>query len=459
MRPSREEQLARVDHLSALWESLVNLYLNEEDFEDIGEAKENEFLSLEASIMQELAAVAEFEEGRFALVDEVTSVVNEAVSLRQLKNQSDFQMRRRKERGRQVADLIGKLRKLLAERDTASRRQEKELEGRLSRPFWNPEKGKFTAVLGRIIASPVRFFSAIRVAGEAKKANTFLLTLLSVLMIGCIVTVVVFNAKTASAISYNFTVETGLLSNKETFVAKIVVWAFVVIGIMTVSLAAAIVAAILAHVFAVLAHVSFKIVGGKKDIVASHKVVAFGLAPLLLLVLLPLVAFLVSNAGLPSLLLAVVPIAALFYALVLHVIGVHKVHETGVAAGIVGSLISIILFSGFVFAGLYAWHASTNAIPPVSGKYVYVTAGETTVWAHGEQIRTLHKGEIIRLVEEEEKYYNVRSGRSEGKIKKADAEVRRGSLLSLPVVLLESSVGRAEALIDRLSREIEKGAS
>jgi hypothetical protein len=459
MRPSRQEQLAKVDHLASLWERLVNLHLNEEVFEDISTARENEFLSLQASIMQELAAVAEFEEGRFALVDEVTSVVNEAGSLRNLKTQSDFQVRRRKERGRQVADLIAKLRTLVAERDTTVRRQEKELETRLSRPFWDPEKGKFTTILTRVITSPVRFFSAIRVAGEAKTANTFLLTLLSLLMIGCVIMVVAFNTTTATAISYNFTLETGILSNKDTLVAKIAIWLFVIIGVVMVSLAAAIVAAILAHLFAILAHVSFKIVGAKKDMAASHKVVAFGLSPLLLLILLPIVAHFVKMAGLPGILLGAIPAVVLLYAVVLHVIGVHKVHSTSVGAGILGSLIAIILFSAVIFAALYVWHASVGAVPPMSGKYVYVTAEETGLWSRREQVRTLHKGEVLEFVEESENYYSVRSGKSEGSVKKADAEVRHGSLLSLPVFLLESSVARAEALIDQLSREIQKGAS
>jgi len=458
MKPSRQEQVAKTEHFASLWERLFNLYLNEEEFEDISSTSENEFLALQASIMQELGAVAEFEEGRFALVDEVTSVINEAVSLHHLKSQSEFQVRRRKERGRQLAELIAKVKKFVAERDTAARKEERELEVRRSRPFWDPEKGKFRVVLGRIVASPVRFFSAIRVAGEVKKANTFLLTLLSVLMIGCVVTVVAFNAKTASAISYNFTLETGILTSKDTLVDKIVIGLFVVIGTVIVSLAAAIVAAIMAHLFAILAHVGFKIVGAKKDMVASHKVVAFGLAPFLLLIVLPCVAHLVKKASFPAFLLAVIPVAALFHAAVLHVIGVHKVHGISVVAGIVGWLVSIILFAAVVFGGLYTWHASVGAIPPSSGQYICVTAKETGMWKGKEQVRTLHKGDILEFVGEKGKYYTVQSGKDKGMVRKRDTQLGRGSIVSLPGFLVKSSVARAELLIDRLSREIQKGA-
>jgi hypothetical protein len=459
MKPSREKQVAAVEHFASLWEQFFNLYLNEEEFEDISSTKESEFLGLQASIMQESGAVVEYEEGRFSLADEVASVINEAVSLRHLKGQSDFQVRRRKERGRQVRDLIGKVKSFVAERDTTVRRQEREIDARLSRPFWDPEKGKFAVILGRIVVSPIRFFSAVRVAGESRKANTFLLTLLSLLMLGCVATLVAFNAKTASAISFNATVEMGILTSKDTAGATVVIWIFVLIGTVMVSLAGAIVAVILAHLFGILSHAGFKIVGGKKDMVASHKVVAFGLSPLLLLVLLPALGYLVKVWSFPAFLLAAIPILVLCYIAVLQVIGVHKVHGTSVGAGIAGCLIAFLLFAGILFLSLYVWHAAAGNLPPSSGQYVYVTAEQTAIWKGREQVRSLKRGEVLEFVEEKDDYYLVRSGEDEGRLRKEDAQLREASIWSLPGFLVRSSVSRAEALVDRLSREIKKGAA
>ena len=199
MKSSQQEEVAKVERFASLWDRLLNLYLNREEFEEITAARESEFLALQASIMQELAVVAELEEGRLGLVEEVTSVINEAISFRHLKNQSEFQIRRRKERGKQVADLIANVKRFVAEVDSAARRKEKELLARLARPFLNPEKGRFAVILGRIVAKPSRFFSAIRVAGEAHKANSFLLALLLLLSAGCVITITAFNAPAARA--------------------------------------------------------------------------------------------------------------------------------------------------------------------------------------------------------------------------------------------------------------------
>ncbi len=458
MRPSRQEQVARVEHLASLWERLFNLYLNEDEFEDISGSKENEFLALQGSIMEELAAVAEFEEGRLALVDEVSSVINEAVSLRNLKGQSDFQVRRRKERGRQVMDLMEKVRRFVAERDTTTSKQEKELEVRLSRPFWDPEKGKFGVILGRVVASPVRFFAAIRVAGEAKKANSFLLTLLSIVMIGCVITVVAFNASTARAISCNFLLESGILTKNESFVSKAVIWVFVVVGVLIVSLAAAIAAAIVAHVLALLLHVGFKVARAKGDALASHKVVAFGLTPLLLLIFLPLVGHIVEKSDVPALLLAALPAVVLFYVAVLQIIGAYKVHGTSVAAGIIGWLVGMVLFCAVVLFSLWMWHYAVGGLPPSSGRYVYVTAKETNMYSGREAIRTFAKGEILKFVEGKGDFYRIKYGKDEGRVRKRDVVLRDASVWSLPRFLVESSMARSEALIDRLSRKIEKQA-
>lgn len=458
MRPSQEKQVAAVEHFASLWERFLNLYLNEEEFEDISSAKETEFLGLEASMMRELGALVEYEEGRFALAEEVASVVNEAVSLRQLKSQSDFQVRRRKERGKQVRDLIGKVKRFVAEQDTSARKHEKEIEARLSRPFWDPEKGKFAVILGRIVSAPIRFFSALRVAGESHKANTFLLTLLAVLMLGCVATLVAFNAQTASAISYNAAVEMGLLTSRDTAGATVVIWIFVLIGTILVSLAGAIIAVLLAHLFAVLSHAGFKLVGGKKDMVASHKIVAFGLSPLLLLIILPCLGYLVRVWGVPRLLLAFISVGALGYIAVLLVIGSHKVHGTSVAAGIAGCLLAFVLFAGVVFVGLYVWHAATSSAPPSSGQYVWVTVKETSMWV-GDKKVPVKKADTLQFVEESGEYYVVRSGEDQGRVAKKDSELREASVWSLPAVLVRSSVARAEALVERLSREIKKGAA
>jgi len=458
MRWSKQEQLARVERFASLWERLFNLYLNEEQFEDISPARENDFLSLQGSIMQELAVVTELEEGRLALVDEVSSVINEAVSVHQLKTQSDFQVRRRKERGRQVADLIANVKKFVAERDAETRKQEKERDVRLSRPFWDPEKGRFGTILVRVVSSPVRFFSAIRVAGEAKKANAFLLTLLSILMIGCVVTLVAFNTRTARAISYNAAVESGILTSDASPGAKIVVWVIVAMGVVMVSLAAAIVAAILAHLLTLLMHVGFKLLGGKGDVVASHKVVAFGLTPLLLLMLLPFLGYLTREVALPPLVLAMLAGAVACYIAVLHVVGATRVHSTSLPGGILGWLVGVILFGAIALAGLWLWHYSAGQLPPSSGSYVYVTAKQARMLKENRVVRTFSKGEVLTFLGETGDFYEVKSGKDEGRVKKSDARLREASVWSLPIFLTESSAARAEALIDRLSREIKKEA-
>lgn len=458
MRPQQEKQVAAIEHFASLWERFLNLYLNEEEFEDISSTKEAEFLGLQSSMMQELGALVEYEEGRFALADEVASVVNEAVSLRQLRSQSDFQARRRKERGKQVRDLIDKVKRFVAERDTTARKHEKEVEARLSRPFWDPERGKFAVILGRVASAPIQFFSAVRVGGESHKANTFLLTLLSLLMLGCVATLVAFNAQTASAISFNAAVETGILTSKDTAGATVVTWIFVLIGTIMVSLAGAIIAVLLAHLFAVLSHAAFKLVGGKKDTVASHKIVAFGLSPLLLLITLPCLGYLVRVWGVPRFLLAAISIGALCYIALLLVIGASKVHGTSVVAGIAGSLLAFLLFAAVVFVGLYVWHAATGSVPPSSGQYVWVTAKETSMWV-GDKKVPVKKADTLQFVEESGDYYVVRSGKERGRVPKKDSELREASIWSLPGVLVKSSVARAEALVERLSREIKKGAA
>jgi len=458
VKASQEEDVAKVERFASLWDRLLNLYLNREEFEEVTAARESEFLALQGSIMQELAAVAELEEGRLALVEEVTSVINEAISFRHLKNQSEFQIRRRKERGKQVAGLIANVRRFVAEMDSAARRKEKELETRLARPFLDPEKGRFAVILGRIVSHPSRFFSAIRVAGEAHKANSFLLALLFLLSTGCVITVTAFNASVARDISYNLALESGILTSAESTAAKAVVWLLVAVGVTIVSLAAAIAAAILAHLLAILMHVGFKIVGGRNDTIASHKVVVFGLAPLLLLVILPVVAHFAQKGAVPSLTLLVLPAATVCYIAFLHVIGFSKVHHPSVMAGVGGWLIGAFLFVAAVFVGMLIWHASVNGLPPSSGTYVYVTAKETRMVGQNQGIHTLYKGEILELLGEKGTFYNIRHGKDEGRIKKSDSQLRQGSIWSLPKFLLESSATRAEILIHRLTRKIGKEA-
>ena len=458
MRPSQEKQVAAVEHFASLWDRFLNLYLNQEEFEDISSTKETEFLALQSSIMQDLGGLMEYEEGRFALADEVASVINEAASLRHLKTQSDFQVRRRKERGKQVRDLIGKVKRFVAEQDTTARKHEKEIEARLSRPFWDPEKGKFAVILGRVFSAPIPFFSAVRVAGESHKANRFLLTLLSVLMLGCVATLVAFNAQTASAISFNAAVEMGILTSRDAAGSTVVTWIFVLIGTIMVSLAGAIIAVLLAHLFAILSHAAFKLVGGKKDAVASHKIVAFGLSPLLLLITLPCLGYLVRAWGVPRFRLAAISTGALCYIAVLLVIGANKVHGTSVPAGIAGCLLAFVLFAAVVFAGVYVWHAATGSVPPSSGQYVWVTEKETSMWV-GDKKVPVKKADTFQFVEESGDYYVVRSGKERGRVAKKDSELREASIWSLPKVLVRSSVARAEALVERLSREIKKGAA
>ncbi|NQT84560.1 YIP1 family protein [bacterium] len=454
MKVSRKEQVARIERFASLWNRLVSSYLNRDTFEDIGADKESDFLALQGSIMQELGAVAELEEGRFTLVEEVTSVINEAISLRHLKNQSEFQCRRRKERGRQVSELIANVKRFVAERDTTAIREEKELEEKISRPFWDPEKGDFGRVLGRIVAFPGRFFSSVRVAGEAKEANGFLLLLLSLLSAGCIISVTVFNASTARAISRNFALETGILSSDASAAAKIVIWLLLGAGVAVASLAGAVVAAILAHLLAILTHIGFKIVGGKGDGVASHKVVVFGLAPVLLLILVPIVAHFVGKGNAPSSLLFVVMAVTALYVAVLHVVGFHNVHKGPVAAGAAGWLIGVVLFVGIILGILWMWHFSAGHLPPSSGEYVYVTAREAPMFRGKQRVQSVTKGEILDFLEEKGDFYLVQHGKSKVGIKKSDAELREGSISSLPKFLLENSAARAEVLIDRLSRRI-----
>jgi len=458
VKVSREKQVARVEHFASLWERLLNLYLNKETFEDIGAAKEKEFLDLQGSIMEELAVVAELEEGRFALVGEVTSVINESVSIRQLKDQSEFQVRRRKERGRQVAERITNLRRFVAERDSTAIRKEKELETRRARPFWDPEKEKFVAILGRIVATPAHFFSGVRPTGQARKANSFLLSLLSFVSAGCFITVTAFNARVARAISYNFALESGILTSDIGAGAKIITWLLVGVGVTVVSLAGAIAAAILAQVLAILMHVGFKIARGAGDSAASHKVVAFGLAPVLLLLFLPVVAHFAKMGVLPSFLLAVLPAAALCYIAFLHVIGFSKVHNAPAAAGVAGWLIGAVLFVVFVFASLFIWHASVKSLPPSSGEYVYVTGKKASMLRRNQSALTLPKGKILKFLGENENFYNVRCDKDEGKIKKSDAQLKKASAWSLPRFLVESSLAQAESLFDKLSRKARKEA-
>jgi hypothetical protein len=59
-------------------------------------------------------------------------------------------------------------------------------------------------------------------------------------------------------------------------------------------------------------------------------------------------------------------------------------------------------------------------------------------------------------VEEQEDFYVVQHGKSDVRIRKGDAELREGSLLSLPSFLVEHSLARAEVLVDRLSRKIKQ---
>jgi hypothetical protein len=456
VKVSRKEQLGRIEHLASLWDRLVTLYLDRHEFEDVSAGKEKEFLALQGSIMEELAAVAEFEEGRFALVDEVTSVVNEAISVRHLKEQSEFQVGRRKQRGRQVAEIIANFQRFIAERDSTAVRREKEFEARLARPFWDPEQGKFGAILGRVLAFPVRFYAAIRIAGEAKKANSFLLALLTLLSVACLVIVAAFNGSVVRTISYNVALESGILTSDAGVGAKIVIWLLICVGIAVVGLAGAVVAAILAHLLVILMHLGFKTVGAKGGVVASHKVVAFGLAPLLLLVTLPFLGYLVGQARVPASALVVPVAVAACYMAVLHVIGFKKVHNAPVVAGIAGWLIGAILFAAVVLGALWIWHASVEGLPPSSGKYVYVTSKKASLFRGKEAVRTLSKGKILEFRGEEDDFFTVQVGKDEGKIKKSDAQVREASLSSLPWFLLESSAVRAEALIDRLSREIKK---
>jgi len=456
---SRKEQIGRIDHFESLWDGLLRRYLNRDMFEDISAAKESEFLALQGAIMQELAAIAELEEGRFALVDEVTSVINEALSLRHLKDQSEFQFRRRKERARQVAELIADVRRFVAGRDSASERKEKQLEAKLARPFWDPEKGKFGVIVGRIVASPVRFFSTLRPTAEAKRANLFLLTLVSVLSAGCVISVTAFNAPVARTICYNFALETGILTSDAGALAKIAIGLLVVVGIAVVSLAGAMVAAILAHVLATLMHVSLKAVGAKGDAIASQKVVAFGLAPILLLIILPVVAYLGRESDVSSWLPVVLAAATVCYVAILHTIGFKKVHDARVAAGIVGWLVGVTLFAAVALAALWIWHAAVGNLPPSSGEYLYVTTKEAPMFRGSQRVSsTVTKGDILEFVGDKGEFYVVQHRKNKRRIKKRDAELREGSFLSLLRFLVESSAAQAEVLVDRLSRKVGKQA-
>jgi hypothetical protein len=435
--------LETVQDFIGLWDRFDALYLRGITADEVTDSREDEYLQFQGAMVEQLVKVVEVEHNKFDVHDLVMAVIHDAPSLRILSRQSEFQRKRLRQHWTEASDALSKLQRWCEtyspKLDRASRLQQV----RRLNPFWDPAGGGFTATLLKLVIGPVTFFQGLR-PGPDKKANWFLFKVLIIPLLIFFLILAIVHLEPVQQMATNFGETSGLLPEREGVVPKLLIHIFALVGIVILSLVAAAVLMLLAflHVFTV--HLMARLFGTKQNIGMTHKVIAYGAAPIVAIVTVP-------------------------YAIVLQIIGAWKTLKIppGLAPGawLFGTVLAVLI----VFGALFGTYYFTGQIPD-PGQYVRVTAIGARAYERaglgtnrvkpGDEIpsgtRLEYKGETKRKTADGSvaEFYKVTYQGNETLVPQEDGEIRQFQSSRIPLLVVELTCDKVSFVIRRLSREI-----
>ncbi len=441
MRIYQKRWLETVHDFIGLWDRFDTLYLQGISLEEVTEEREDEFLQFEGTVVEQLVKVGEVERGRFGLHDLVMAVVHEALSLRHLARQSDFQRRRLRQHWTEAADALSKLYRFCETYTPKVEKTTRLEEVRRINPFWDPAGGGFQATLTKIALGPVTFFAGLR-PGRDERSGWFLFKIAIIPSLLVFLVLAIVHLSTVQQMAYNFTLETGLLDTNEGFVPKLMIHVFALLGVALLALVTSAVLMLLAVLHSGTLHVAFKLFGGKQDFQMSRKITVYGGAPVVAIVTAP-------------------------YAIVLQMIGAAKAQKLPPVLAVLGWLVGTALLAALVLGVMFAAYHFTGQIPK-EGRYVEIVGvGATTYEAPlgsnrvrpGTQIgsgrRLEYEGETRKkLRNETETFYRVVVDGEEALVRQEDCTLgkfRRGQIVGY---MLDLTRQKVLLVVERLSREI-----
>ena len=444
MRTYQKRWLETVRDFIGLWDRFNALYLQGIALDEVTEEKEDEFLQFEGAVVEHLVKVAEVDKGRFDVHDRVMALIHDALSLRHIARQTEFQHRRLRQRWTEASEALSKLQGFCEEYSPKLDRRSRLESVRRVNPFWDPAGGGFRATLTKVALGPVTFFSGLR-PGPDRKAKGFLFKSVLVPSLVVFLVLAIVHLGTLEERAYNFGKTTGLLPDSVGVVPWLIAHALVLLLVGIFALATSIVLMLLAVVHAGTLHVAAKLFGGREDLRMTHKIVVYGCAPFVALVTAP-------------------------YAIVLQMIGVNKAQKVPRVLAVLAWLIGTALLAALVLGILFAVYHFTGQMP-APGQYVEVTSAEARTYeahpfhpgraraageaAAGQQFE--YKGEArakLHAGAETETFYRIVVEDKEVWLRRADGvlgEFRRARLVPF---LIELTRDKVLSLVERLAHEI-----
>lgn len=441
MKTYQKQWLETAHDFIGLWDRFDTLYLQGILLEEVTEEREDEFLQFEGTMVEQLVKVGEVERGRFSLHDLVMAVVHEALSLRHLARQSDFQRRRLRQHWTEAADALSKLYRFCETYTPKVEKTTRLEEVRRLNPFWDPAGGGFQATLTKIAVGPATFFSGLR-PGRDEKSGWFLFKIVIIPSLLVFLVLAISHLSTVQQMAYNFTLETGLLDTNEGFVPKLMIHVFALLGVALLALVTSAVLMVLSVLHAGTLHVAFKLFGGKQDFQMSRKITVYGGAPVVAIVTAP-------------------------YAIVLQMIGAAKTQKLPPVLAVLAWLVGTALLAALVLGVMFVAYHFTGQIPE-GGRYVEVTAVGATTYKiplgdapirPGEQIasgrRLDYRGETQKkLRNTTESFYRVVVDGKETLVRQEDCTVGEFRRAQLIRYMLDLTRKKVLLVVERLSREI-----
>jgi hypothetical protein len=422
----QKEWLEVVQDLIGLWDRFDTLYLRGVTPDEVNEERENEYLQFQGAMVEQLVKVIEIGHNRFDVHDLVMAVVHDSPSLRSLCRHSDFQRKRLQQRWGEASEALSKLRHF-CETYTPKLDKTTRLEKvRRLNPFWNPAGGGFQSTLIKLVNGPVTFFAGLR-PGAEEKTGWFLFKVGVVPALIVMLVVAIVHFQDVKEMGWNFGETTGLVPERGGFVPTLVIFAFALLTIVALALAATVAFMILVSLHVVTLHAAFRLFGARNDIKMTRKLVVYGAGPIVAIITAP-------------------------YAIVLQIIGAHKTQKIAPVLAPFAWLIGTALLAAIVFGVMLVTYELMGQVPNTgeyveplrSGVQLYEAAplehalvrpsrvvgpGEHFEYKGHAAMRTSHGGEAD--------YYHVTIEGRSFYLPVEDGEIKRFSYTQLPWFLLK----------------------
>ena len=434
----QKQWIETVGDFIGLWDRFDALYLQGIAPDEVTDEKEDAFLEFQGAIVEQLVKVEPVDHERFGVRDLVMAVLHDALSLRHLARQSEFQQRRLHGRWTEASEALSKLRHFCETYSPKFDKASRLVRVRRANPFWDPAAGAFRATLTKIALGPVTFFAGLR-PGPDKKMNMFLFKSVITPSLFVFLVLAIAHLETVQQMAYNFTLTTGVLLEKEGVVPKLVIHFFALFGVGILALVTSGVLMLLVWLHAGTLHVASKLLGGTEDLRMTRKIVVYGWAPLVALVTAP-------------------------YAIVLQIIGVNKAQKVSPVLAVLAWLVGTALLVALVIGILFAAYRVTGQIP-----YVEVTAVGAKTYerdsAQPDRARPVgqvdsgkrlgYRGKVKATVRKETvRFYRVALGGKEVLLREEDGAVREYTFSRLVPYVAAVTRDKVLHVVQRLSREI-----